>query len=207
MAFPLIAPLLVTFCMGVTTSLTNICVEAFVDTTTDFIIDKADETFEKMIPNVSENKYFKQFTNQVRMGAATATNARIMSSAMRSQQKIEEKLEERKAEITKKYKEKYAQLDSLKRKGLAGKRKKNLKEQYNKELDNLDSEVKRIYQMRDTANNEAYTFNAGTGILKQGHDGTIQNMKPSPTAELSRDIRDLLNSQGYYADKRGVSGI
>lgn len=201
-------PYLVTFGMGVASSLSNIFIEAVVDTTTDFVIDKANDAFTSLVPQLSNNQYLNQFTNQVRMGMSTATQARIMSKSIQTQMKVENKITALKENATKKYNEKMNQIDGkLLGKGTKGKRKQSLKQQYNEEIKKIEEDGKRIYQMSQTANTEAMTFTGGTGLLKSGHDGTIQNLKPTPTAELSSTIKDLLNSQGYYVDKSGVGAL
>lgn len=201
-------PLLAVVGSGIASSVSNIFIEALIDTGTDFVVDKVNDTFQKILPSVSENEYFNQFTNQVRMGMASATNARIMAKAIKSQNKIEEIIAERKKAIDEAYKLKHNEIKQLKFKGVAGKRMKSLREQYNQEIKQVEEEGKRIYQLRQTASTEAIGLNGGTGLLKAGHDGTIQNLKPNPSmTEVSKVIVDLLNSQGYYSDKTGVSNI
>lgn len=201
-------PLLVSFGMGVGSSVVNLVAEAFVDTSTDFVVDKANEVFERAIPSLSKNQYFNQFTNQIRMGASAATTARVMSKSVQTQQKIEKKIEDMKAQVDTQYKTKLDNLNkTAKHKGALGKRKLSLQKQYNEEIRKIEEDGKRIYKMQDTANHDSGAYLNGTGNLKQGNDGTIQNLKPYPTAQLSKSITDLLNAQGYYDDKSGVVAL
>ncbi len=185
----------------------KVVVEAFVDTTTDFVIDKIDDVAQSFMPNF-DNSYMKQFTNQVRMGMASATNARIMAHALKSQNKIEEKIQAKKLAMDEKFK---AQSQRIKEtswhKGAKGKRLKNLETQYQREINELEKDGARIYQLRQSAATEAGTFSGATGELKQGHDGTIQNLKGGANADLTQAIYALLNGMGHSPDKRGINNI
>ena len=187
---------------AVVESIGTIVTEALIDTTTDFVMDSTNEVFQKMMPNFSDNQYVKQFSNQVRMGMSTATNARVMSAAIKSQNRIEEKLQTKKTEMKQKFeteKQRITQKSGW-NKGAKGKRLKNLEQQYTRQMNELETDVSRLYQMRESSATEAYAFSGGTGALKQGHDGTIQNMKPNPNADLVNSIDKLLNGMGYYPD-------
>lgn len=185
----------------------KVIVEAFVDTTTDFVIDKIDDVAQSFMPNF-DNSYMKQFTNQVRMGMASATNARIMSHALKSQNKIEEKIDERKKYLKDKFE---AQSKGIKEKsinkGAMGKRLKNLESQYQREITELEKDGTRAYQLRQSAATEATAFSGGTGAIKQGHDGTIQNLKGGANADLTQAIYALLNGMGHSPDKTGINQI
>ena len=180
--------------------------EAFVDTTVDFIIDGIDETMTKMMPNF-ESSYMKQFTNQVRMGAATATNARIMGAALKSQNKFESKMDVLRQNSKEKYNLKKQDIDN--NMSFIGKKKAfdSLKNNYDKEIERLDRSSDRYTNIRSSSAVEANAFSNGTGALKQGHDGTIQNLKGNPNADLVVSINRLLNGLGNYKDKEGVLNI
>ncbi len=193
--------------VAVLDTLGKVVTEALVDTTTDFVIDGINDTMAKVMPNF-ENSYMKQFTNQVRMGMASATNARIMAHALKSQNKIEEKIQAKKQAMDDKFK---AQSQRIKEtswhKGAKGKRLKNLETQYQREINELEKDGARIYQLRQSAATEAGTFSGATGELKQGHDGTIQNLKGGANADLTQAIYALLNGMGHSPDKRGINNI
>ncbi len=186
----------------------KVIVEALVDTTTDFVIDGINDTMTKVMPNF-ENSYMKQFTNQVRMGMSSATNARIMAHALKSQNKIEEKIQSEKERISEKYKGEYERIKyegGLKHIG-RGKRLKDLDNKYYKAIDELEKDGTRNYRLRQSAATEAAAFSNGTGALKQGHDGTIQNLKGGANADLTQAIYALLNGMGHSPDKRGINNI
>ena len=190
--------------VAVVENLGTIMCEALIDTTTDFVMDGTNEVFQKVMPNFSNNQYVKQFSNQVRMGMATATNARVMSAAIKSQNKIEDKLQAKKEEIRQKFESEKNRINNQTSskwiKSAKGKRLKSLEGQYQREMQELETDASRIYQLRESAATEAYAFSGGTGSLKTGHDGTIQNLKPNPNADLVNSIDKLLNGMGYYPD-------
>lgn len=185
----------------------KVIAEALVDTTTDFVIDGINDTMSKVMPNF-ENGYMKQFTNQVRMGMASATNARIMSHALKSQNKIEEKIEIEKNKLKVKYTEdSYRIRDGSINKNAMGKRLKELDKKYYQAIGELEKDGERVYRLRQSAATEAGTFSNGTGSIKQGHDGTIQNLKGGANADLTQAIYALLNGMGHSPDKRGINNI
>lgn len=187
----------------------QIVVEAMVDTTTDYIIDGIDDVAESFMPNF-ENSYMKQFTNQIRMGASTATQARIMSHALKSQNRIEEKIQDKKKILDDKFKAKRKDVDeklTSKHKGVKAKRYKQLEEQYHREISELEKDGNRIINLRQSAATEANAFSTGTGAIKQGHDGTIQNLKGGANADLTQAIYALLAGMGESPDKTGVNKI
>ncbi|GLI55971.1 hypothetical protein PM10SUCC1_14850 [Propionigenium maris DSM 9537] len=188
-------------------TLAKVTCEALVDTTTDFVIDKIDDTMQAVMPNFN-NSYMKQFTNQVRMGMASATNARIMSHALKSQNKIEEKIQARKDHLKDKFETQSRSIrEKSINKGAMGKRLKNLESQYQREITELEKDGTRAYQLRQSAATEATAFSGGTGSIKQGHDGTIQNLKGGANADLTQAIYALLNGMGHSPDKTGVNKI
>lgn len=192
---------------GVVQSIATIVVEAFVDTTVDFVIDEVDEIMQKAMPNF-ESSYMKQFTNQVRMGAAVATNARIMGGALKSQNKFEQKMDTLREESRVRYLTKKQKIKgSVMKIGGKGEAVKNLEKNYYKEMEHLNQGSNRYTNMRSSSATEANAFSSGTGNLKQGHDGTIQNLKANPNADLVVSINRLLNGLGNYPDKEGVLNI
>ncbi|WP_028856654.1 hypothetical protein [Psychrilyobacter atlanticus] len=201
-------PIMVSYALvGVANAMSNILVESLVDTTVDYVIDGIDEAMQKAMPNF-ESSYMKQFTNQVRMGAATATNARIMGAALKSQNKFEGRMDL----LRQKSKEKYnRQRQGIKDSTLAlvGEKRAldKLKNSYDKEMERLDRSSDRYTKIRSSSATEANAFSNGTGALKTGHDGTIQNLKGNPNADLVVSINRLLNGLGNYENKEGVLAI
>lgn len=194
--------------LGVLEGVSNVVVEAIIDTSSDFVIDNVNQAVEDLFPGLTENEYINSFFNQCKMGVAAATNARIMTASVRTQMKIENVLSERKEKISKRYKEKVFDAEiNTSFKGLLGKKKVALKEQFDKEMAMANADAKRIYSMKQASNTEASAYSQGAGALKSGNDGTIQNMKSDGTFELSRTIKDLLMSQNFYTDKTGVRAI
>lgn len=188
-------------------TVTNVVAEALVDTTVDFVIDGVDEVLQKAMPNF-ENSYMKQFTNQVRMGVAVSTNARIMGGALKSQNVFEQKMDTLREKSRDKYLTKKKEIKgSVLKMGGKGEAIKNLEKNYYKEMEHLNQGSNRYTNIRSSSATEASAFSVGTGALKTGHDGTIQNLKGNPNADLVVSINRLLNGLGNYPDKEGVLKI
>ncbi|WP_028855889.1 hypothetical protein [Psychrilyobacter atlanticus] len=188
-------------------TVTNVVAEAFIDTTVDFVIDGVDEIMQKAMPNFN-NKYVKQFTNQVRMGVAVSTNARIMGGALKSQNMFEQKMDVLREESRSKYLVKKKEIKgSVLKMGGKSEAIKNLEKNYYKEMEHLNQGSNRYTNIRSSSATEASAFSVGTGALKTGHDGTIQNLKGNPNADLVVSINRLLNGLGNYPDKEGVLKI
>jgi len=203
----LLIPSLVVAGSGIIQTVASVVTEALVDTTLDFVIDEIDETMQKMMPNF-ESSYMKQFTNQVRMGAAVATNARVMGAALKSQNKFETKMDLVRQKSKEKYNRQKQEIKDSTLKYVGEKRAMDkLQGKYDKEIERMDRSSNRYTAIRQSASTESNAFSSGTGNLKQGHDGTIQNLKGNPNADLVVSINRLLNGLGNYPDKEGVLNI
>ncbi len=201
------APVIVAGFVMAGSSAMNILIEAAFDTASDMVLDGFDTVMDTVFPAVQGNKYYQQFMNSTKMGVASATQAKIMGHAMRSQSKIEDALESKRASLQSKYMAEKERIVARKFRTKGGDKEciKEANDEYRKGVKQLDDQAKRQTMLRQSASTEAKAFSSSTGELKNANDGTLKSLAPDSNLLLMNKIQSLLNGMGYFEEKKAAA--